>query len=132
MNQRLKRFVLLACMLSIPGGVVGAEETPPEPGVRIDTVDGWHRLHAVLPGSIVSYALPRIGNGPRQIVLLVRPVLDAPAAEPESTDAVATDVARGYYTVEQAADLFGVILRGTPPKVQAEATTARRSGRAAE
>ena len=47
-------------------------------------------------------------------------------------DAVAADVARGYYTVEQAAEKFGVVLRGTPPKVDAEATTTRRSGRAAE
>ena len=47
-------------------------------------------------------------------------------------DAVAADVARGYYTVEQAAERFGVILAGTPPKVDTEATTARRSGRAAE
>ncbi|MGD9536611.1 MAG: hydantoinase B/oxoprolinase family protein [Alphaproteobacteria bacterium] len=43
---------------------------------------------------------------------------------------VARDVARGYYTVRQAAELFGVVLRGEPPALDAAATAAlRRNGR---
>ncbi len=41
---------------------------------------------------------------------------------------VALDVARGYYTVEQADDLFGVVLTGEPRQVDAAATAARREG----
>jgi N-methylhydantoinase B len=47
-------------------------------------------------------------------------------------DAVAADVARGYYTVEQAAEKFGVVLAGAPAKVDVAATAAMRGGRAAE
>ena len=45
--------------------------------------------------------------------------------DPES---VALDVARGYYTMEQADALFGVVLTGDPPRVDAAATAARREG----
>jgi N-methylhydantoinase B len=45
---------------------------------------------------------------------------------------VERDVARGYYTVEQAAELFGVVLRGEPPVANLAATDAlRRNGRSA-
>ena len=39
---------------------------------------------------------------------------------------VARDVGRGYYTVAEAEDLFGVVLTGEPPEVDAAATAARR------
>jgi len=40
--------------------------------------------------------------------------------------AVATDVARGYYTAEQAEERFGVVLTGEPPEVDEAATILRR------
>ena len=44
---------------------------------------------------------------------------------------VARDVARGYYPREDAERLFGVVLTGDPPQVDAAATRARRAGAAA-
>lgn len=40
--------------------------------------------------------------------------------------AVAADVARGYYTIEQAQERFGVVLTGEPPEVDEAATDACR------
>ncbi len=45
---------------------------------------------------------------------------------------VARDVTRGYYTLAEAAQLFGVVLVGEPPQVDEAATAARRPGVAAE
>lgn len=45
---------------------------------------------------------------------------------------VARDVRRGYYTADEAARLFGVVLAGEPPDVDAPATAARRAQLAAE
>ena len=45
---------------------------------------------------------------------------------------VATDVARGYYTVAEVERLFGVVLAGEPPEVDDAATAARRQRAAAE
>src|SRR5207253_2543308 len=44
---------------------------------------------------------------------------------------VRRDVARGYYTADDAGRAFGVVLQGDPPTVDAAATAARRArGRA--
>jgi N-methylhydantoinase B len=45
---------------------------------------------------------------------------------------VARDVRRGYYTADEAARLFGVVLAGEPPDVDAPATAARRAQLAAK
>ena len=45
---------------------------------------------------------------------------------------VARDVGLGYYTAEQAAMLFGVVVAGDPPVVDEDATEALRQRRAAE
>ena len=44
---------------------------------------------------------------------------------------VLRDVMRGYYTVDEAARLFGVVMTGDPPQVDEAATAARRSAASA-
>jgi N-methylhydantoinase B len=45
---------------------------------------------------------------------------------------VVRDVGRGYYTVDEAERLFGVVLTGDPPALDSSATAARRAQLAAE
>jgi len=88
----------VAAMLSvlIPGPTVGADvesDAPPEPGVRLDRAEGWTRLDALLPGRLVSYALPASADGRRQIVLLVQPLPAAPAGDAPREDSRETAAA---------------------------------------
>ena len=74
------RAVALCCTLLFFGRATAGEQAAPEPGVRIERIDGWERLDAVLPGALLGYALPRVEGGSRQIVVLVRPTLEDPSA----------------------------------------------------
>jgi hypothetical protein len=65
-------------------GWIGAEHhEPPAPGVRLESGGGWTRLDAVLPGRLVSYALPKAEDGARDIILLVEELLPPEPEPPE-------------------------------------------------
>ena len=55
--------------------VQGAENAPGgvEPRVQVERADGASTLSIVVPGRLVSYALPRTPGAPREIALLVAP-----------------------------------------------------------
>ena len=81
MNARTAS-VLLGVGLSI-GWVavtVAADQARPEPGVTVDRSRSAVRLDAVLPGRLVSYALPLDATGRRDVLLLVRPHTGGDAA----------------------------------------------------
>ena len=65
----------LAGGLVAPGTVAGEDgkTPPPPPGVRVERGDGMTRLDAVLPGTLVSYALPASPAGGRDLYALVAP-----------------------------------------------------------
>ena len=65
-------------------------------------------------------------------VLIERPVVlhRDRAALGRPPEAVLEDVRLERYSVQQAAQLFGVVVDGAPPRIDAEGTQALRGGRA--
>jgi len=65
-------LLLAVCVSAGVAGAKGKRDVP-EPGVTVDRADGATRLDGVLPGRLVSYALPIDSEGRRDVLLLVRP-----------------------------------------------------------
>ena len=59
------------------------QSAPPPTGVTRHALEGAVRIDAVLPGRLISYALPAIGSGRREILMLVEP--EGPPSPPQPT-----------------------------------------------
>lgn len=72
MTARSVSLLLAVCLAT---GVVGAagDRATPDAGVTVEHSRGSLRLDAVLPGQLISYALPLDAAGRRDVLLLVRP-----------------------------------------------------------
>jgi len=84
----MKRLVVmampLACLLfDSPPAAEKAQEPAAPPGVSRRSFGGAVRVEAVLPGRLVSYALPRNATGRREAILLVAPDTAPVASPPE-------------------------------------------------
>ena len=66
------RSVSLLLAVCLAAGVVGAAGDRAMP-VTVERIRGSLRLDAVLPGQLISYALPLDATGRRDVLLLVRP-----------------------------------------------------------
>ncbi len=70
-----RRIVLSICGLALAPGFTGpvpaADEPPPEPGVQRTAAGGAAVVEAVLPGTLVAWAAPRLKDGRREIFALV-------------------------------------------------------------
>ena len=70
----IRRAILLSTALGLASAWAGAaENTPAEAGVQVEQFEGWSLTSVALPGKLISYALPRIDDGTREIVFLVDP-----------------------------------------------------------
>ena len=90
-------WLLLAACLSI--GAVNAKDgrDTPKPGVTVERSREAMRLDAVLPGRLISYALPLGPAGRRDVMLLVRPhTEDEAAGRAKKADSKADDEADAY------------------------------------
>jgi hypothetical protein len=88
--MKLRIAVVTAILLSgVAQAVPAAKEKEEEvkPGVTIENLEGTRTIHAILPGRLVSYALPRRAEGGRDLLLLVAPAGDEPPSpEPPVQD----------------------------------------------
>jgi hypothetical protein len=95
MNAR--SVLLLTVCLSIGAVAVAADRATPKPGVTVDKSRDAVRLDAVLPGRLVSYALPLDPAGRRDVLLLVRPhTKDDAAGEANEENSKSDDEADAY------------------------------------
>jgi hypothetical protein len=86
---------------------------PPPVGVTRVEMPGAVRIDAVLPGRLLSYALPVGAGGRREIVMLVAPGLEPPPPEPEngSSKPAAPEPCDEVKEPDRAADLPRILMR---------------------
>ena len=113
----MRRAALCPWMLCCAASVFGAElPPPPEPGVRVEDAGDWTWTEAVLPGRLISYALPSAKDGRREIYLLVSPVdyqdeweRRKRKLEEQATEALAQEVVEDATGREVSSDVAGEI-----------------------
>ena len=87
MTRLLRHAILFSVVLGLACCWSVAEEgLPLEATVDVEQFDGWSRTSVTIPGKLVSYALPRIVDGTREIALLVAPRDDSGTPEDRPSD----------------------------------------------